>query len=44
MRDGRLAHYGTPEDIIRPEILSDLYQLEIAVHEVGGRRICTYYR
>lgn len=44
MRDGRLAHYGTPEDIIRPEILSDLYQLDIAVHEVGGRRICTYYR
>lgn len=44
MRDGRLAHYGTPEDIIRPDILSDLYQLDIAVHEVGGRRICTYYR
>lgn len=44
MRDGRLTHYGTPEDIIRPEILSDLYQLEIAVQEIGGRRICMYYR
>jgi len=44
MRDGRLTHYGTPEDIIRPEILSDLYQLEFAVQEIGGRRICMYYR
>ncbi len=44
MRDGRLAHYGTPQEIIRPEVLSPLYQLDIAVHEVGGQRICTYYR
>ena len=44
MRDGRLAHYGTPQEIIRPEVLSALYELEIAVHEVGVHRICTYYR
>lgn len=44
MRDGRLAHYGTPQEIIGPEVLSALYELEIAVHEVGGHRICTYYR
>lgn len=43
MRAGKVAYYGTPEELIRPEILSDLYQMPIAVHEIGERRICTYY-
>lgn len=43
MRTGRIAYYGTTGELIRPEILSDLYQMPIAVHEIGGRRICTYY-
>jgi iron complex transport system ATP-binding protein len=43
MRAGKVAYYGTPEELIRPEVLSDLYQMPIAVHEIGGQRICTYY-
>ena len=43
MQDGKLAWHGTPEEIIRPEILRALYRLEIGVHEIGGRRICVYY-
>lgn len=44
MRQGRVAHQGPPSAIIRAEILSELYALPIAVHEIGGQRICVYYR
>ncbi|KCB26543.1 ABC transporter ATP-binding protein [Bordetella hinzii] len=44
MRQGRVAHQGPPPAIIRAEILSELYALPIAVHEIGGQRICVYYR
>jgi iron complex transport system ATP-binding protein len=43
MRGGKLAYVGTPQELIRPEVLIDLYQLEIRVHEVDGQRICVYY-
>ena len=43
MRAGKLAYVGTPQELIRPEVLNDLYQLEIRVHEVDGQRICVYY-
>lgn len=43
MRAGKVACHGTPEELIRADILSELYALPIAVHEIGGRRICTYY-
>jgi iron complex transport system ATP-binding protein len=44
MRAGRIAHQGTPAELVRPEVLSELYELPIEVHEIGGRRICVYYR
>lgn len=43
MRDGKVAYHGTPLELIQPEVLRDLYQLEIRVHEVDGQRICVYY-
>lgn len=43
MRGGKLACVGTPQELIRPEVLNDLYQLAIRVHEVDGQRICVYY-
>lgn len=43
MRGGKLAYVGTPQELIRPEVLNDLYQLAIRVHEVDGQRICVYY-
>ena len=44
MRQGRVAYQGTPAELIRPEVLSPLYELPIDVHEIGGKRICVYYR
>jgi len=43
MRDGKVAYHGTPLELIQPDVLRDLYQLEIRVHEVDGQRICIYY-
>ena len=44
MREGHVAYQGTPEQIIRGEVLSDIYQLPIQVHEIAGQRICVYFR
>ncbi|NLA64315.1 MAG: ATP-binding cassette domain-containing protein [Bacteroidales bacterium] len=44
MREGQVAYQGTPEQIIRGEVLSDIYQLPIQVHEIAGQRICVYFR
>ncbi|MEN4918889.1 ABC transporter ATP-binding protein [Achromobacter spanius] len=44
MRQGRIARHGTPAELIRPDVLSELYELPIDVHEIGGKRICVYYR
>ena len=43
MKDGKLAYFGTPQELICPDVLRALYQLEIRVHEVDGQRICVYY-
>ena len=44
MRAGQLAYQGTPEQIICNEVLSDLYEIPMQVHELNGQRICVYFR
>ena len=44
MRQGKPAYQGTPEEIIRDEVLADLYEMDIRVHEVNGQRISVYFR
>lgn len=43
MRDGRVIRHGPPEALIRPEVLKDIYDLDIEVEVMGGRRIGIYY-
>lgn len=43
MRNGRVAAQGTPEEIIRPDVLRSIYGMDIAVHDIGDRRIAVYY-
>jgi iron complex transport system ATP-binding protein len=43
MRDGKVLHEGPPEAIIDPQILAGIYDMAIAVHDIGGRRIAVYY-
>lgn len=43
MRDGSLVHQGTPDRILRPDVLRDIYDLDIAIHHLDGHRIGAYY-
>lgn len=44
MRQGRLAYQGSPNELIRSDVLRDLYDMEIDVHEIDGQRFCLYFR
>ncbi len=43
MRDGRILYQGAVEEIIRPDVLQDIYDMPIRVRELDGRRICLFY-
>ncbi|UHD44641.1 ABC transporter ATP-binding protein [Aureimonas altamirensis] len=43
MRDGRLAMQGPPSELITTEALAKIYDMEIPVEILGGRRICVYF-
>lgn len=43
MRTGKVVHQGVPEELIHPDILRDVYEMEIAVEMIGGNRIGIYY-
>ncbi|NLD15152.1 MAG: ABC transporter ATP-binding protein [Gammaproteobacteria bacterium] len=44
MRGGKLAWQGTPDEVMRDEILSELYAIPMQVHALNGQRICVYFR
>ncbi|KAI95556.1 iron ABC transporter ATP-binding protein [Rhodomicrobium udaipurense JA643] len=43
LKDGRLAAAGTVDEVIREDMLRDIYGMEIQVHAVAGQRIALYY-
>ncbi|MPV37286.1 iron ABC transporter ATP-binding protein [Georgenia subflava] len=43
MKDGRVHCQGGPEDVITTEQLREIYDMEVAVETIGGRRIGVYY-
>ena len=43
MQAGHMAHAGPPEAVVRGEVLSQLYGIPVAVHEIGGQRLCHYF-
>ena len=43
MRNGKVAMQGSPAEIITPETLRDIYEMDISVQEVDGHRISLYY-
>lgn len=43
MRDGALVAHGTPAEVISPAMLARVYDLEIDVHDIGGRQIGVYF-
>ncbi|EJF89269.1 ABC transporter ATP-binding protein [Bartonella tamiae] len=43
LKEGKLVHSGTPKEIMQPEILKSIYDLNIHVSEINGQRIAIYY-
>jgi iron complex transport system ATP-binding protein len=43
MRGGRLLHQGTPGQIMRPEVLHDIYEIDIRIEDIDGNRIGVYF-
>lgn len=43
MRAGKVARQGPPEAIVTPEALRAIYDMEIPVREIDGRRIALFY-
>jgi iron complex transport system ATP-binding protein len=43
MKDGKLAAQGSPAEMIRPDVLSRIYEMDIKVHQIGGQLISVYY-
>jgi len=44
MRLGKVIHQGAPAQIITPAVLADIYDMDIAVHDIQGQRIGLYYQ
>lgn len=43
MKDGHVAHEGSPNQVVQDEVLSGLYGIDVSVHEVKGQRLCQYF-
>jgi iron complex transport system ATP-binding protein len=44
LRDGSVVAEGPPEEIIRTEVLHQVYDLEVPVVEAAGQRVAVYFR
>lgn len=44
MREERVAHAGAPAEVMTPEVLRDVFELEVRVEEIGGSLVGVYYR
>ncbi|MEB7503567.1 ABC transporter ATP-binding protein [Arthrobacter koreensis] len=43
MADGKLLHQGPPSTIMQPEVLKDIYEIDIRIEEIEGNRIGVYF-
>ncbi|MBG6182394.1 iron complex transport system ATP-binding protein [Arthrobacter sp. CAN_A214] len=43
MCEGRIIHQGPPARIMQPEVLQDIYDIDIRIEEIDGNRIGVYF-
>jgi iron complex transport system ATP-binding protein len=43
MKDGNISAHGSPQEVIQDAALSQLYGIDVTVHEVRGQRLCHYF-
>ena len=43
MQAGKVAYQGAPAEVVTPEIMRSVYEIDIKVHQIGGQLISVYY-
>lgn len=43
MRDGAVIRHGAPEEIMTSEAIRDVYDMDVEIQEIQGRKISIYY-
>ena len=43
LKNGHLRHTGPVEDILRSDVLRDIYDMDIAIEPYNGKQLCVYY-
>ncbi|MBO0476595.1 ATP-binding cassette domain-containing protein [Vagococcus sp. DIV0080] len=43
MKDGEIFKTGTTEEIVRKDVLDELYNMSVRVCELEGKRVCLYF-
>jgi iron complex transport system ATP-binding protein len=43
MRDGAIVHEGTPAELMTPDVMRDVYDMDIRVEQIDGHRIGVYF-
>jgi iron complex transport system ATP-binding protein len=44
MKDGRARIHAPAAEVMKPDVLQDIFGFDIPVHEIGGRSIAVYFR
>ena len=42
-KDGKILKAGNAEEVMTREVLEEIYELPVAIHNIEGRNICVYY-
>lgn len=43
LKNGKLAAQGTISEMIREEVLSEIFEMDFRIEEIGNQRICIYF-
>ncbi|MEG0308035.1 MAG: ATP-binding cassette domain-containing protein [Clostridium sp.] len=43
LKNGKVAQYGNTQEIMKKEVLEDIYEMEFDVRQINGDKICIYF-
>jgi len=43
LKDGVISKFGTVDEIMKEKVLSKIYDMDFRIHNIDGKKLCTYY-
>lgn len=43
LKNGKIARHGNTDEIIKREVLEDIYEMQFDIREINGDKICVYF-